>query len=178
MRIISEHKGFTNDDLMDILNGQKEVGNQYKSHFFSMFAQLFCTITEEVISEFGERGKEVIEKSVQKYGEERGKRIAELVKSLGKELTLKNFFIYGDLDGKNTLKYKPKVVDGNFEIVGRKCVFCTGCKEWDKLEYGKLYCKHIDTSILKGYNPKLKIEVPSMQTHGDKRCILRYIINE
>ncbi|MFW9946381.1 MAG: L-2-amino-thiazoline-4-carboxylic acid hydrolase, partial [Candidatus Odinarchaeota archaeon] len=102
----------------------------------------------------------------------------EIVKSQGKELNLKNFFIYGDLDAKNTLKYKPKIVDGNLEIVGRDCVFCNGCKEWEKLEYGQIYCEYIDISILKGYNPILKIEVPSTLTKGNKRCILRYIVKE
>jgi hypothetical protein len=171
-------KGFTNDDLMDVLNGQKAVGNTYKSHFFSMFSQLFCTVAEEVITEFGEKGKEVIENAVKKYGEERGRRIANLVKSLGKELNLKNFFIYGDLDAKSTLKYKPKIVDGNIEIVGRDCAFCNGCKEWNKLKYGKIYCEFIDVAILKEYNPNLKIEVPSTLTKGDKKCILRYIVKE
>ena len=163
---------------MDVLNGQTEVGSRYKTHFFAMFSQLFCTITEEVIFEFGEKGREVIGTAIKKYGEERGRRIAEIVKSLGKELNLKNFFIYGDLDSKNTLKYKLNIVDGNLEIIGRDCVFCNGCKEWDKLEYGKLYCEYIDVSILKGYNPDLKIEVPSTLTKGDKKCVLKYIVTE
>lgn len=161
---------------MEILNGQRDVGNKYKSHFFEMFAQLFCTIAENVIREFGDKGKDIIAISVRKYGEERGKRIAELVKSLGKELTLKNFFIYSDLDAKSTLKYKPKIVNGNLEIIGRECVFCNACQDWNKLEYGKIYCEYIDTSILKGYNPNLKIEVPSTLTSGGKKCILRYIV--
>lgn len=176
VEIAENAKGFSNDDLIEILNGQKAVGNRFKSHFFSMFSQLFCTIAEEVITEFGEKGKEVIGNAVKTYGEERGKRIAELVKSLGKEPNLKNFFIYGDLDSKSTLKYKPKIVDGNLEIVGRDCIFCKGCKEWDKLDYGQIYCEFIDKSILKGYNPDLKIEVPSTLTKGDKKCILRYIM--
>ncbi|MFW9771737.1 MAG: L-2-amino-thiazoline-4-carboxylic acid hydrolase [Promethearchaeota archaeon] len=176
--IIENKEGFTNDDLMEIFNGQKVVGNRYKSHFFAMFSQLFCTMAEVVINEFGEKGKEVIGNAVKKYGKERGRRIAELVRSLGKELNLKNFFIYGDLDAKSTLKYKPRIIDGNLEIVGRECVFCNGCQEWDKLEYGQIYCQYIDVSILKGYNPNLKIEVPSTLSKGDKKCILRYIVKE
>lgn len=53
---------------MLILKGQKEVGPKYKSHFFSMFSQLFCTIAEEVISQFGNKGREAIVESVKKYG--------------------------------------------------------------------------------------------------------------
>ncbi|MFX1586791.1 MAG: L-2-amino-thiazoline-4-carboxylic acid hydrolase, partial [Promethearchaeota archaeon] len=177
-KITERREGFTNDDLIEILNGQTEVGSKYKSHFFAMFAQLFCTIAEVIISEFTEKGREVMVNAVKKYGEERGRRIAEIVKSQGKELNLKNLFIYGDLDAKSTLKYTPKIVDGNIEILGRDCVFCNGCKEWDKVEYGQIYCEYIDTSILKGYNPNLKIEVPSTLTKGNKRCVLRYLVQE
>ena len=101
---------------MEVLKGQKEVGNKYKTHFFAMFSQLFCTIAEEVINQFGDKGREAIGEAVKKYGEERGDKIAELVRSLGKELNLENFFIYGDLDSRSILKYKPKIVDG--KLVG------------------------------------------------------------
>jgi len=160
-KITERREGFTNDDLMEVLNGQTEVGSKYKSHFFAMFAQLFCTIAEVIISEFADKGREAMVNAVKKYGEERGRRIAEIVKSQGKELNLKNFFIYSDLDAKSTLKYTPKIVDGNLEIVG-----------------GQIYCEYIDTSILKGYNPNLKIEVPSTLTKGNKRCVLRYLVQE
>ena len=177
-KITERREGFTNDDLIEVLNGQTKVGSKYKSHFFAMFAQLFCTIAEVIISEFADKGREAMVNAVKKYGEERGRRIAEIVKSQGKELNLKNLFIYGDLDAKSTLKYTLKIVDGNIEIVGRDCVFYNGCKEWDKVEYGQIYCEYIDTSILKGYNPNLKIEVPSTLTKGNKRCVLRYLVQE
>ncbi|MFX0073328.1 MAG: L-2-amino-thiazoline-4-carboxylic acid hydrolase [Candidatus Hermodarchaeota archaeon] len=170
--------GFTSDDLMEVLSAQKEVGNKYKTHFFAMFSQLLCTITEEIINKFGEEGREAIANSIKKYGLERGKRIAKLVESLGKELNLKNFFIYGDLDSKSILKYKPKIVDGNVEIIIRDCVFCNGCKEWGKEEYGKIYCEYIDHAVLEGYNPKLFLELPARMMLGDKKCHFRYLVKK
>jgi predicted hydrocarbon binding protein len=176
--ILNKNEGFTNDDLMDILKEQKEVGNTYKTHFFAMFSQLFCTITEEIIDQFGEKGKNVIIEAVKKYGEERGRRIAENIRSMGKELTMKNFLIYGDLDSSSILKYKPTIVDGNLEIIVRDCVFCNGCQEWNKLEYGKFYCQYIDEAVLKAYNPNLTLEIPSRMPMGDKKCHFRYIIKK
>lgn len=167
---------FTNDDLMEVLSTQKEVGNKYKTHFFAMFSQLLCTITEEVKNKFGEEGKKVIADSIRKYGLERGKRMAKLVKSLGKEPNLKNFFIYGDLDSSSILKYKPKIVDGNIEIIIRDCVFCNGCRDWGKEEYGKIYCEYIDHAVLEGYNPDLILELPARMMLGDKKCHFRYKI--
>ena len=163
---------------MEVLNAQTEVGNKYKTHFFAMFAQLLCTIAEEVINQFGDDGREAIAKAVIKYGEERGRRIAELVKSLGKELNLKNFFIYSDLDSRSILKYKPKIVDGNPELIIRDCVYCNACREWGKEEYGKIYCEYVDVAILKGYNPDLILELPARMMLGDKKCHFRYIVKE
>ncbi len=163
---------------MDTLKEMGEVGDKYKINLFNFFARLFCKLTEEVASRFGESGKETIINAVKKFGERRGNEIAEIVKSLGKELTLKNYFIYSTFDAGETTKYKVNIVDGNVELIIRECVFCDGCKDWDKLEYGKIYCDYIDEAILKGYNPNLKIEVPSILTHGDKHCIQRYIVKD
>jgi hypothetical protein len=174
--IPDDSKGYTNEDMMEVLNGQKEVGDKYKKHAFNFFAKMFCSVAEEVITQFGEEGENAIIKAVKMFGERRGKEMAELVKSLGKELTLINYFIYSTFDARQTTKYKPKIVDGNVEVVIRECAFCDGCKEWDKLDYGKIYCDYIDEAILRGYNPKLKFEIPSSLTRGDKRCIQRYIV--
>jgi hypothetical protein len=140
-----------------------------------MFSQLFCTISEVIVSRFGEKGKEAMVEAVKKYGEERGKRIAKLVKSQGKELNLENFFIYGDFDSRANLTYSPNLVEGNLEICVTECPFDKGCKEWGKREYGKIYCEYVDKAILKGYNPNLVLEVLSNMTKGDEKCVLRYI---
>ncbi len=163
---------------MEVLKAQSEVGKKYKTHFFAMFSQFFCTITEEVINQFGDNGREAMAKAVIRYGEERGRRIAKLVKSQGKELNIKNFFIYGDLDSRSILKYKPKIVDGNPEIIIRDCVFCNACREWGKEEYGKIYCEFIDHAVLKGYNPNLILELPSRMMLGDKKCHFKYIVKK
>ncbi len=169
---------FTNEDFIDVLKGQKEIGTKYKTHFFAMFSHLFSTIAEEVSNQFGDKGREAIGEAVRKFGEERGRRVAKLVKSLGKELTLKNFFIYGDLDSGQITRYKPKIVDGNVEIIVRDCVFCNASKDWQKLEHGKIYCDHVDQAILKGYNPDLVLEIPTTMTSGDKKCHFKYFVKD
>lgn len=173
--IAKKSKGITIDDLIEFAKEQEEVGTQYKTHLFSMFAQLFCTMAEEISSRFGEKGREAVAEAVKRFGEERGKRIAELVKSLGKELNLKNFFVYGDFEARENLTYTPNIVDGNLEITITKCPFAQGCKDWGKEEYGKIYCEHIDKAVLRGYNPDLVLEVPSNITKGDQTCVLRYL---
>jgi predicted hydrocarbon binding protein len=164
----------TNEDIMDVFKAQKEVGNKYITPLTTLYAQLFCTIAEELITQCGEEGGKALINAVQKFGEKRGRKRAEIVKSLGKENSLKNFFIYGDSDDMSELKLRLKLIDGNPEIIVRDCAFCNGCKEWGKEEYGNIYCEYIDKSMLKGYNPHLKLEMRSFLTKGDKNCILEF----
>jgi len=160
--------------LLEALTEQKEIGNKYKIHNFNLFARLFCTVSEEVITKFGEEGRKAIIDAVKQFGIRRGKEIAELVKSKGKELTLKNFMVYNTFDSSDTAKYKINIIDGNVEVVIRSCIFCEGCEDWDKKEFGKIYCEYIDEAIMEGYNLDIKFELVSSLTRGEKRCIQRY----
>ena len=139
---------------------------------------MFCTISEGVISCFGEDGKSVIIDAVKQFGKKRGEEIAELVKSKGKELTLQNFFIYNTFDSQETAKYKINIIDGNVEVVIRNCIFCDGCQDWNKQEFGTFYCEHIDAAVLEGYNPAIKFELVSSLVRGDKHCVQRYIVKK
>lgn len=172
--ISKKSEGLTVDDMIETLKEMEEVGDQYKDHLMSMQAKLFCTLAEEVVSRFGEKGREAIVEAVKSYGEERGKRIAEVVKSLGKELNLKNFFIYNDFDATITT-FTPEIVDGNLKITITKCLFAQGCKDWGKGEYGEIFCEHVDEATLRGYNPDLAFELSSNLTRGDKTCVQEYI---
>jgi len=159
---------------MDVFKAKKEVGDKYQSHLFEKYAILFCTIAEEVISQFGDEGRKAIINSVKKYAEARGSKVAKLVQSLGKERSLKNYFIYGDSDDMSVMKFRLKIINGNIEITARECLFCNACRDSGKEEYGKLYCEHSDKSLLRGYNPNIKLEVPSILTRGDKNCIFKF----
>jgi len=162
--------------LLEALTEQKEIGNKYKINNFNLFAKLFCTISDEVITRFGEEGKIAIVESVKQFGKRRGKEIAELVIFKGKPLTLKNFMVYSTFDSADTAKYKMNIIDGNVEVVIRSCIFCEGCEDWGKKEFGKIYCEFIDEAIMEGYNPDIKFELASSLTHGDKHCIQRYMV--
>lgn len=162
--------------MLEALTEQKEIGNKYKINNFNLFAKLFCTISEEVITRFGEEGKKAIVASVKQFGKRRGKEIAELVIFKGKPLTLKNFMVYSTFDSADTAKYKMNIIDGNVEVVIRSCIFCEGCEDWGKKEFGKIYCEFIDEAIMEGYNPDIKFELASSLTHGDKHCIQRYMV--
>jgi len=169
--IPKKSEGMTVDDLVEIVEGMRQVRDKYQTNIMSYNAQSFCILAEEIISSFGEKGREAIAGAVKRFGEMRGKKIAEVVKSLGKELNLKNFFIYYDLDTR-FLTLTQEIVDGNLEITITKCPFAQGCKDLGKEEYGRIFCEHIDKVYLRGYNPNLVVEVLSNLTKGDKACVM------
>jgi len=50
--------------------------------------------------------------------------------------------------------------------------------DWNKQEFGSIYCEYIDVAVLEGYNPDLQFELVSSLIHGDKHCIQRYIVKK
>ncbi len=77
-------------------------------------ALLFTSISREVINTIGEEnGEKLIRKAVRKYGQQRGKRMAIRAKRNGHDLTVANYFAYGEwevpkdeMDFKLTIKPK------------------------------------------------------------------------
>ena len=70
---------------------QKEIGDEYKIPGWGLGAALFSFAAKAVIEELGpEKGEALLKKAIEEFGRERGKRIARIVKGLGKPLTLKN----------------------------------------------------------------------------------------
>ena len=55
---------------------------------------MFGLASKEVIDKFGEKGIEVIIESVFKYGEQRGKRVAQMAAADGFESTVLNYLAY------------------------------------------------------------------------------------
>jgi len=163
----------TMDDLLEVASKTKEVGDEYKTHSYSLMAHLFGVMAEEVINVFGDKGKETLEGAVRRFGEERGKKVARLVKSLGGELTLNNFFIYGDLSS-DALTYVPELDEEGFHIKISSCPFKDGWISTGTEEYGRLYCEHIDKATLRGYNPSLILDVSRLMLKGDDICELIY----
>jgi hypothetical protein len=58
---------------------------------------LFTSISKEVINKIGEEnGEKLIRKAVRKYGQQRGKRMALRANNNGHDLTVANYFVYGE----------------------------------------------------------------------------------
>ena len=76
----------------------------YEGNIFTAqhHALLFTSISREVINNIGEKnGEKLIRKAVRKYGQQRGKRMALRAKKNGHDLTVANYFAYGEASVRN-----------------------------------------------------------------------------
>jgi hypothetical protein len=135
-------------------------------------ALLFSSISLAVICEIGEnKGELLIRKAVRKYGLQRGKRMALRALKNGHALTMDNYLAYSEWKvPKDTMKFRFIEKNPHARINIVKCPWNIAWKENNLLEYGKYFCKEIDTALVKGFNPDLTIDIHSTQTNGDKLC--------
>lgn len=135
-------------------------------------ALLFTSISKIVIHKIGEEnGEKLIRKAVKKYGQQRGKRMALRARNNGHDLSVANYFAYGEWElpkGEMDFKLIEKKPDARLNIF--KCPWYAAWKENNLLEYGKYFCKEVDTALVKGFNPDLEIKVNSTQTNGEELC--------
>jgi hypothetical protein len=148
-----------------------------KEHFTEVHhALLFAWLSQAIIKEVGDqRGQAVVSKALRRYGEERGKRMASRAQSNRQVLDVANFFTYAE--------YRPiaglmesRVVEksSNFILEATRCPWCEAWKESGLLPYGRLYCLDIDEAVLRGFNPKLKMNIEGTLSGGATKCRLVY----
>jgi L-2-amino-thiazoline-4-carboxylic acid hydrolase len=154
------------------------VGKKNHTPGFGLASQLFSTMAKHIMEELGpEKGEALIQKAVESFGRERGKRIAKTVQNQGKPLSLRNWLIYTDISPDN-FSAKPSLPKGDLRAEVSSCTFYNSAEKWGLGEYAKLYCKYADYAILDGYNPDVKLVLEQRQKTGKDHCLFRYIMKE
>jgi len=164
--------------MADVLTKKEETGDRYQIAGFGLGAALFSFVAKAVIDDLGrEMGEALLKKAVRDFGLARGKRIALIVKGLGKPLTLKNWLIYSDIDSKNFDPH-PDLVNDDLVVKAGECTFWNAAKEFGPGDLAKIYCKYVDYAILEGYNPDVKLILEDRHQTGKDHCVFRYIMKE
>jgi hypothetical protein len=161
------------DDLLAYAQESQELGTKHKVPGEGHLMHLLASVAREAEAAFGTEGLEMVRRAVTRAGEERGRCIAQTAREAGKPLTLMNFFLYSDLvtTGHEVV---PELVDGEFHLRVNKCSLADRLNELGLEEYGKHYCIPIDIAILKGYNPKLQLELKAQMTLDADHCHFVY----
>jgi hypothetical protein len=172
-------EGLSWDYLAGVLTEQKEIGDKYKITGWGLGAALFSFAAKAVIEELGlEKGEALLKKAIEEFGRERGKRIAGIVKGLGKPLTLKNWFIYNDMYPQNTNPQPIDIVNGDYIMKTGECVLFNTTREFGLSDFSQFFCKYDDEAVFEGYNPDIKLLKDYRYQTGKDHCVFRYIIKE
>jgi hypothetical protein len=169
-----KRKGLSLWYLWDVVIHRWRVGSSHHTPGFGLAANLFALMSRNVLEKLGpDEGEALIRQAVEEFGFERGRRIAQRVRSLGKPLSFKNWLIYTDIDGSN---FKAHVSIDNGELVARvgHCSFMSAAREWGLEEYASRYCAYVDYAILRGYNPDIRLKLEQRSTTGRDYCLFRY----
>ena len=126
---------------------------------------------------FGERGRKAFVHGTQYYAEQRGRRMAQRAIRDGMELDYGTYLQYGEWV--NTPEIIEEGISNYRELVERepdytlhihRCPWHTQFKEMGLQEAGHEYCKHLDNSICRGFNPYITYLVPQ-SLHKSEYCI-------
>ncbi|MDY6795870.1 MAG: L-2-amino-thiazoline-4-carboxylic acid hydrolase [Actinomycetota bacterium] len=167
-----EKKDFDLEVLGPALAERNELGKEYIDAPLAMQARIFGTLAREVIERFGEKDEETVIAAVEKFGEERGRRMAE--RAEGRDPSFASFLVLSDLDT-SYHEMVPEVGEDSLKVTISYCPFAAACREWGLEDYGKIFCRHIDASIMRGYNPERYETVCEQNlTEGAEACILVY----
>jgi len=135
-------------------------------------ALVFTSIAKEIMNQTNKKNYEyLIRKAVRKYGEQRGKRMGLRALKNGHDLSVVNYFAYGEWlvnKGEMDMQFIEKSPDARLNIF--KCPWYNVWKENNLLEYGRYFCREIDNALVRGFNPDLKIKIKSTQTNGANLC--------
>ena len=169
-----ERKDFDLETLGPALAERAEKKEQYIDKPLEMQGKLLGTLAREVIERFGDEGREAVIAAVRKYGEERGRRLAERVRSEGRDTDFASFTVCSDLDT-SYHEMAPNLEEGQLRVEVSYCPLAAALKEWGLEEYGKYFCQNIDAAIMRGYNPERYETVCERNlTEGAETCVIVY----
>lgn len=134
-------------------------------------AQLYYYLTKAIVEDFGEEAAEkTIAKGIYEFGLERGKNIAEIVKSEGLNLSNANLDKFYDMPiDEGWSPKREEECEGITYGTTESCIFADYWKSKDWIKFGRLYCE-VDSAIREGFNKDLVYKPQTNILDGDKMC--------
>lgn len=143
----------------------------------SHHAFITAVFYELLHTEYGQKGKEVMILSVQRYAQQRGNRMAQRAIRDGKPLNHTTYKSYAEMGAsddpiKNVNRVLDWSPDQRIEIT--ECPWATAFKELNAYDAAVVYCKNLDTSVIRGFNPNLQFVAEKVMPEADS-CVHRYV---
>lgn len=148
------------------------MGFNEKTHAF-IAAKYYVHLKEK----FGGRGEAAFLHATRYYAEQRGRRMAQRAIRDGQPLNYETYCRYGEWVNTDEIKEAGLAnqvtiasLSPDYEMHIHACPWHSQFKEMGLLEAGLAYCRDLDASICRGFNPELIYEV-SQTLHDHAYCI-------
>lgn len=136
-------------------------------------AKFYVYLTER----FGERGKSAFLHATRTYAEQRGRRMAQRAIRDGQPLNFETYCRYGEWASTEEMQAmglqnqaKVRSLSPDYEVHIFVCPWHEQFRRMGLPEAGELYCRDLDASICRGFNPE--IDYKTLQTlHDHDRCV-------
>lgn len=135
-------------------------------------ARLFSCIAVALVDKIGQdRALPLVHLTVDRYGEQRGHRMALRAKKNTHPLDAVSYLAYGE--------WQAPAGEVAFDLVERKprirlhmtrCPWYDAWKDAECLDLGAMFCDRIDKALVKGFNPGLVFDVNGVRTRGARCC--------
>ena len=141
-------------------------------------AKYYVYLTEK----FGDNGKDAFLLATRHYAEQRGRRMAERAVRDGQPLTYETYCKYGEWDSTGEItargeanKSEVVTLAPDYETHIFSCPWAAQFKDMGLSDAGALYCRDLDASICRGFNPA--IHYKTTQTLYDHPYCIQIIRN-
>jgi len=144
---------------------------------FVLFARLFSIVAKNLENEFGQKGLEVLAKSVKEFGVARGQDIARRAEAQGEDNSIGNYLKNYDMERSELFGYVTEYKDNKIYQEFTRCIFAETWMNAGEEKYGRIYCENIDPAIAEGFNKDLQCEHDNIM-YKDKKCTFCFKIKE
>lgn len=145
-------------------------------------AVMFGLLAKAILSRFGAEGESLLLSAVETYGMERGARMAARCRRNSDPTgDMASYFAYCEWSwtGSGSVRTGP---DPSLPYLCYRMLECPWHAAWQESglsAFGACYCRVVDRAILRGFDPTLRLELPSRLTEpGDTSCAFHWLSAE
>lgn len=139
-------------------------------------AVLAGLLYKQALTQGGNGAAAVVGQAVSAYGQQRGHRMSLRAQADGQPLDMISYMAYGEwaADPGQESHSEAYLDEGHLTTRVTQCPWQQAWQKTSLEPYGRFYCLYVDQAILQGFNPSLRLEVPSLLTAGQGCCVFRW----
>lgn len=138
-------------------------------------ALLFACLSHRLLAERGAAAEAVVLAAVERYGLERGQRMALRARQDGQQRDVAAYLAYGEWrDESGVSRMRIVAAEPETVLVCDSCPWFLTWSEREMLPLGRLYCQVVDAALARGFDPQMELVAECVQTQGAPCCRFRF----